>query len=261
MLLESFLRLSLRGTVLPALAAGLLAGCAGAPPSDAGVDGPAAMPSGDMMGGEFVYMADAAMLTECPGGERYPVAMRDDYILMERAYLAEPKEIGEGLYVTFDGEVTDIPAMEGDGTVRGIVVKRFIRAWPGEDCERARADASLADTFWRIVSLNGEEVDTHDGRREPHLVLRRGGESPSYSATVGCNMLSGGWSLEGDRILFQQGLSTRMACPPPLDEMEALLGRALTGIRICRIKGNTMEMCDEDGDPVALLQAVYFLTD
>ena len=230
--------------------------CAGTPPSGAGAGA-----SGEMMAGEFEYYADAASLTDCVSGERYPVSMQNDYIQMERAYLAWKREMGEGLYVTFDGEVTEIPAMEGDGTVRGIVVTRFIRAWPDEHCDRAKTDAPLENTYWRIVRLGTEEIGKVGGYREPHFILKTDGGSRTCSATVGCNMLSVGYSLEGGRIVFGQGLSSLMACPAPLDTRERKLARVLTGIRIPRIRGNTMELCDENGTPVALLQAVYFLTD
>jgi heat shock protein HslJ len=213
------------------------------------------------MAGEFVYMADAASLTDCLTGERYPVSMEKDYIFMERAYLAGKPEPGDGVYMTFEGALTDIPAMEGGGTVKGIVVERFIRAWPDEDCERAGADATLENTYWRIVLLGGEEIGTVSGHREPHLVLKTDGEARAYSATVGCNTLSGAYSLEGGKIFFGPGLSTMMACPAPLDERERILANVLMEIRIPRIRGNTMELYDESGTPVALLQAVYFLTD
>ena len=217
----------------------------------------AAPGSGDdrIINGMFVYMADAARLTECRTGDDYPVAMAGGYLRLEQSYLDARQAPGQALMVSFVGGIEARPRMDGDGTEPTVVVTRFINVWPGETCERNRADASLTNTYWRIVRLGGAAVDTVDGRREPHLLLR--GDEPRFSATVGCNQLAGGFTASGASLRFSPPLSTRMACPPPLDRSERDLAGVLTSTTIWHIAGQILELRDADGQPLALLQAVY----
>lgn len=209
------------------------------------------------LGGEMVYFADAARLTECLTGRSYPIAAEGEFVEMQRAYLASIEEPGASLYVTFEGTIADRPRMEGSGVERSVIVNRFINAWPNQRCERARADASLANTYWRIVRLGRDAVTPAEGRREPHLLLRSASESQSYSATVGCNQVAGAFTLDGDGIRFTRGLTTLMACPPPLDALETRLVDMLARAKRWRIKASTLEFMDEGGAPVALFEAVY----
>jgi copper homeostasis protein (lipoprotein) len=209
------------------------------------------------MGGELTYMADAARFTECMTGKSYPVAMEADFIVLERAYLAVAAGPGAPLYVTFDGAIVDRPRMEGEGAERTVVVTRFINVWPDQRCERARAHATLGNTYWRIVRLDGEAVRAAPGIREPHLVLRNADGRAGYSATAGCNRLAGGYTADDGSILFAPAAATLLPCPPPLDGLEHALVQALTRARGWRITANTLELFDEAGAPVALLEAVH----
>jgi hypothetical protein len=48
-----------------------------------------------------------------------------------------------------------------------------------------------------------------------------------------------------------------MVCPPPLDRLEQRLIAILETTATSRIDGQFLELEDEDGQPIALLQAVY----
>lgn len=213
--------------------------------------------------GDLVYMADAARLTLCADGRSLPVAMEADWIRMERAYSAAAGTPGAPLHVSFEGRVAKRPTMEGDGTEAAMVVTRFIHAWPGEDCERSRADASLVNTYWRAVVLAGQQAQGVAGRKEPQLTLRSGDGATAaaaagdYDATVGCNAVSGRYGREGGSLRFDAGAMTRMACPPPLDALERSLLDALARTASWRIAGPTLELFDAGGASVGLIRAVY----
>jgi len=208
-----------------------------------------------VVGGMFLYLADAARLTECQTGRSYPVAMEADYRRLELAYLEARTSPGQALMVTFEGSIEERPRMEGGGTEATAVVKRFINVWPGETCERNRAEASLPNTYWRIVRLGTTEIHAAQGRREPHLLLRSG--EPRFAATVGCNQLIGGYEVSGDTLGFSRAASTMMACPPPLDDHERQLGEVLAATVSWRIHGQALELFDKAGRALALFQAVY----
>lgn len=218
-------------------------------------DTPATADVPTVLGGMFVYLADAARLTDCRSGNSYPVSTEGDYLSLERAYLAARANPGDALMVTVEGMVEPRPRMEGEGTEPSAIVRRFINVWPGETCERNRADASLVGTYWRIVRLGDETVATGEGKREPHIVLQS--EDKRFNATVGCNQMVGGYELNDSTLRFGATASTMMACPPPLDQLERRLGKVLADTASWRIYGQFLEVFAADGRPLALLQAVY----
>jgi len=210
-----------------------------------------------LMGGEMVYMADAARFTDCATGSSYPIAMEGDFIRMQQDYGRSASKPGTWVYVTFEGSIAERPRMEGSGVERNVVVSRFVRAWPNQNCERSRADVSLMNTYWRIVSLGGEPVGATGDKREPHLLLKSVHGKQAYAATVGCNQMSGGLTLTGEIIGFSPGVATLMACPPPLDAREKSLITALTTTKRWQIKGNTLELLDALDGQTALCEAVH----
>lgn len=210
------------------------------------------------MAGEMTSIADSPRFTECLTGRSYPIHPGDEALKLQRAYLATVKQPGAKLYVTFEGTVTQRPGMEGDRLVPTVTVERFINVWPEQACSRARAQASLFNTYWRIVRLDGETLTPAPGRREPHLLLRETQEGSSYAATVGCNQLVGAVQASGEQLSFKPAATTRMACPPPLAELERKLGSALERARRGRIVANTLALEGETGAELALLEAVYF---
>jgi putative lipoprotein len=121
--------------------------------------------------------------------------------------------------------------------------------------ESPSADAALRDTRWRILSLAGEPVRAAAGKGEPRLVLKRAEGRDSWSATVGCNQMSGGLAVAGDRVAFKAGMATLMACEPPLDMLEKRLGRSLLASTHWRIQGNRLELRDDAGVQTLLCEA------
>ncbi|TVR98818.1 MAG: META domain-containing protein [Rhodospirillales bacterium] len=205
--------------------------------------------------GMMIYFADAARLTECLTGRSFPIAMEADFVALQRAYLEQREAPGAELMVSLEGALRMRPKMEGDGEERAVIVERFINVWPGERCERSMTDASLTNTYWRLVRLADTAVETIQGRREPHMLLRAAEDR--FVATVGCNQMIGGFTLDGETIEFGQAAMTMMACPPPLDTLERTLTEALERTATWRINGNALELRDTDGNETALFQAVY----
>ncbi len=210
------------------------------------------------LGGEVRYTDGAAWFTECLTGRSYPLVMAEDIARLERAYRESASGPDVPLYVSFEGSIRPRPATEGAGPGPAVVVHRFINAWPGMRCERARADAALTNTYWRIVRLGDAAVPAVAGRREPHLLLRAGGEHRPYNATVGCNQMQGDYIVDDDRLSFGATAATLMVCPPPLDALERQLGEVLSKTRGWRIQANTLELFDDGGMAIGLFEAVYF---
>jgi heat shock protein HslJ len=123
--------------------------------------------------------------------------------------------------------------------------------------EASAANATLLDTTWKILSMAGEPVKTVEGRRMPQIVLKSADGRDSWSATVGCNQMSGGLAVDGERVDFKSGMSTLMACPPPLDVLEKQLGKSLLASTRWRIQGNRLELRDDAGVQTFLCEAAH----
>jgi len=206
--------------------------------------------------GMFRYLADAALFEECLTGRTYPVAMTGDYLNLERAYLrAEKVEPGAPLLATFEGDIGLQPAMEGDRLIPTVSVRRYIGLFPDQSCERSMSQASLTNTYWKIVRFGEAPVAPVGDNREPHMLLR--GPERGYTATAGCNQFGGNYQVEGDRIQFNPGPATLMACPPPLAELEDTLVGVLGSARSWAIYSQVLEFVDESGVSIATFEAVY----
>ena len=215
---------------------------------------PPAVDQSTMMIGEFTYFADAATFVDCKSGQRYPVAQEGDYLALERMYLDARSEPQAPLVVTLEGEIAPREGMEG-GTEQSLVVYRAANAWPTLNCERAKADAGVTDTYWRLDILDGEMVEVVNQNREPHIVFHS--EQGLYSATVGCNQISGGFEFNDGKLSLSPGPMTMMACPPPLDELERNFLDVLGRVDTLVVTGPTMELRDEDGVAIGHLEAVF----
>lgn len=119
------------------------------------------------------------------------------------------------------------------------------------------ADAELMNTHWKILSMAGEPVKAVDGKRDAQIILKSAYRRDSWSASIGCNQMSGGLAVNGERVHFKAGMSTLMACPPPLDKLEKQLGKSLLASTNWRIQGNRLELRDDAGVQTFLCEAVF----
>ena len=123
----------------------------------------------------------------------------------------------------------------------------------------ATAPATLINTYWRVLSIDGQAVAPVRGnQREPHLVLTDDGRAePRARVYAGCNQIGGGYSVRGTELAFSSNMiSTRMACMPPLDAQEARMQRvlALKPLR-WRVEGQQLTLSDGAGRVVVEARA------
>lgn len=91
-------------------------------------------------------------------------------------------------------------------------------------CAATRPDAPPAlSGDWRIEDLDGRGVPD----RVPLTVAFADGR---VSASAGCNRLVGAFEQTGDRLRIGPLASTRMACPPALEEQERRLAASLGAV-------------------------------
>jgi heat shock protein HslJ len=69
----------------------------------------------------------------------------------------------------------------------------------------------------------------------------------TVSGSTGCNRFTGRYTLEGEALEIGQIASTRMACPPPADEVERAYLDALGRVAAWRFDGTDLVLVDGDG--------------
>jgi copper homeostasis protein (lipoprotein) len=207
--------------------------------------------------GLYAYMADAATFNECRTGKRYPVSLEAAHIDMEQAYLRLAKDNpGAPLLATLEGRFEERATDPSAGAREHLIVERFERFWPGETCAReALAQASLTNTYWRPVEIDGEPVMLESGQREPHFVLAP--EGSRVRGSTGCNRIMGGFEQDADDLRFTGLAATRMACPPAIAHLETRFLDALNAIASQRIIGESLELRDASGQLRMRLESRY----
>ncbi|HET9404819.1 MAG TPA: META domain-containing protein [Burkholderiales bacterium] len=105
------------------------------------------------------------------------------------------------------------------------------------------ARATLLETYWRPVEIEGHAVRIPPGTREPHFVLSR--EGNRVRGFTGCNNLAGAFEQGADSFRFKQLVTTRMACLPDND-LEARFLSAVNATVAQRIVGAMLELRDQE---------------
>jgi copper homeostasis protein (lipoprotein) len=204
------------------------------------------------MRGMFSYLADAAAFSECLTGRRLPVAMEGGYIGLERAYLEARSNSGEAMMALVEGRIALRDPMEGAVPVPTLVVDRFLRIVPDDQCPPRFQAVGLEDSYWKLVALADDAVSPVESQPEPHLVLRSADKR--MAGSDGCNRLLAGYVLEGDRIQFTQAAATMMACPAGMETARGY-AEAIAATSRWRILGNQLELYDGQDRLVARFEA------
>jgi heat shock protein HslJ len=125
-----------------------------------------------------------------------------------------------------------------------------------EPADSASSDASqtsapIEHTTWQLTQLGDKNI-TPDPQHGPHITLNP--EQHRVTGSAGCNRLTGGYMLEGNRLKFHQIATTMMACTEGMDTERAFLD-ALNKTDSWKITGNKLELFNAVGKPLASFQA------
>ncbi len=114
----------------------------------------------------------------------------------------------------------------------------------------ANGGRPLEKTYWKATDLGGVRVGHIEHVREPHLVFDAG----RLSGADGCNRITAGYTLRGDRIHVATFAATRMACEDT-PRIERAFAAALTGASWWRIEGGVLELFDAKHARLARFEA------
>jgi heat shock protein HslJ len=109
----------------------------------------------------------------------------------------------------------------------------------------------LEKTEWRLVRL-GDAVVTANDLHQPHVALDPA--THRVSGSGGCNRISGGYMLKGQKLTFTHVMSTMMACDGVMDTEQNLL-KGLGEVKRWKIMGRQLTLMDGSGKAVAVFEA------
>lgn len=114
--------------------------------------------------------------------------------------------------------------------------------------------ASLTNTYWKLLTLDGQPAASPPGTREVHLILQLQQRVAGFS---GCNRLLGGYQVDGDRLSFTQLAGTMMACESGAMDIERRFHAMLQKVARWRIEGEKLDLLDESGMTLSQFESRY----
>jgi heat shock protein HslJ len=117
------------------------------------------------------------------------------------------------------------------------------------------SNATLENTYWKLLELGDQLARVTGNIPEPHLLLHPADKSASGS--TGCNGFSGPYTLSGDSLSFGNVIATLRACTDPaMNQQERGFLKALGEIRAWKVTGDTLLLSGQAG-PLARFAAIY----
>lgn len=196
------------------------------------------------LSGMYRDAQDGGLFAPCLVGRTYGVAPGGAEPDLERAWVDATPSRDTSLYVEIVGRFDNNNSVQVD---------RFLGLKRGGTCPAlASRGSALRDTEWRLLELDGDRLTFDDWRRRP---LMRLDDSDRFTASTGCNTLSGDYVLDPAGLRFTPGPMTMMACPPAETAIEKRFLAALNGIRTAQISGTTLDLIDGTGKRRMRLEA------
>lgn len=130
-----------------------------------------------------------------------------------------------------------------------LLLKRVARSQPAT----APAQASLVNTYWKLLKLHGATLAGHPGGREAYLVLNA---EAGVSGFAGCNRFTGSYAQEAQSLKFGRLAATMMACSTESAPEQSFLA-ALDKVARWQIRGQELHLLDAEGRLMAEFEARY----
>jgi len=188
------------------------------------------------------------------GGPPYAFSLRYDptKIQPKMRYAMRVRIEADGQLMFINTE--HIPAFgQASGEPVNIMVSR-VRSQQSNKGHPPKPDASLSNTYWKPVELQGQPVLIGAGQRELHMVLTgRGNRIRGFS---GCNRFFGHYAVSNDQLYFNQLASTQMMCFEAMEQEQQFL-ETLGSTSRFEIKGDVLMLYAADGRAILRFEAVY----
>ncbi|HEY0272120.1 MAG TPA: META domain-containing protein [Chitinophaga sp.] len=101
----------------------------------------------------------------------------------------------------------------------------------------------LYNTDWKLVSIQGEAIDTTGMNRRPGIRFEK--NQHRVSGNGGCNGMGGSFTVTGNKLHFSPLISTRMACPALAVENKYF--KALEQVTRFEVSEGRLELLNDSG--------------
>lgn len=186
---------------------------------------------------------------------RFEIDYDDGAIRPGRRYAVRATvSLGGHPYFTTDRNYPAFGA--GDKPLRMLLVRARGGGRPsprGMSEPDSRSTSPLRNTYWKLTHLGDAPARTAERQREAHLIFAA--HERRVSGSGGCNRITGGFDLDGDRLRLSRMAGTMMACLEGM-EQERLFLQSLGAVHRYRISGDQLELLDASGAVVARFVAV-----
>ncbi|HEX6464099.1 MAG TPA: META domain-containing protein [Vicinamibacterales bacterium] len=177
----------------------------------------------------------------------FTIAYDPARIQSNRTYIVRARIlVDDQLWFTTD---TATPVITGGHPTKVSLMMRRVDAGQTPP-PTAGGQKPLEGTYWRATELGGKPAPPQDPTRETHLEFHAG----RVSGSDGCNLLTGSYHLNGDRVTFSQMAGTQMACINP-EGTEGPFRDALNRGSRMTVTGDRLELFDAGGKRLAAFVA------
>ncbi|MBV6464897.1 MAG: META domain-containing protein [Anaerolineae bacterium CFX3] len=96
---------------------------------------------------------------------------------------------------------------------------------------------------WRLVSY-GPVSNQKPVEQDTSITFSADGR---FNGNLGCNTFGGSYKVSGAKIEFGAGMTTLMACQPPIDQQESAVLAVLADTAAFTLTGDTLTIVSADG--------------
>jgi len=114
-------------------------------------------------------------------------------------------------------------------------------------------NASLVNTYWRLVEISGQPATLGAGARELHMVLTS--EGSRVHGFSGCNRFTGSYELTDSQLRLKPLAATRMACMEGMEQEQRFL-QSLTSVMRFTNSGDDLALYSGDERLLLRFEAV-----
>ncbi|QCX53921.1 copper resistance protein NlpE N-terminal domain-containing protein [Elizabethkingia sp. JS20170427COW] len=187
---------------------------------------------------------------DCEGIKTTLYIMQDKTFKMVSEYLGKEESTFEtkGTF-TWDKTGSIIILKEQDGTTTQYEVGEDVLTMLGQDGKAVtgalaknyiltKGNYAILNKKWKLTELMGKPITSSQTMNKEAFLMLDDKEN-RYSASVGCNTISGAFTVESfNRITLQDGISTMMACEN--NDLEIQLKQALKTADSFQVNGDEL---------------------
>lgn len=118
--------------------------------------------------------------------------------------------------------------------------------------ENTKPFTNMQNTYWKLVSLNGEKVEVFENNDELHFIIKE----EQARGSDGCNRFFMPVEIVEKKIKFGHGGSTRKMCIEGMEQSQEFLD-TLNEATLWKIDGDILKLNNKD-KVIATFQAIYF---